>query len=49
MTEKAISRWKTRRGTPDISLLIPLSEALGVSVSKILKGEEDKKRIKLFL
>ena len=26
VTEKAISRWETGRGTPDISLLIPLSE-----------------------
>ena len=43
VTEKAISRWETGRGTPDISLLIPLSEALGVSVSEILKGKEDKK------
>ena len=26
ITEKAISRWETARGTPDISLLIPLSK-----------------------
>lgn len=26
VTEKAISRWETGRGTPDISLLIPLSK-----------------------
>ncbi len=43
VTEKAISRWETGRGTPDISLLIPLSEELGISVSEILKGKEDKK------
>ena len=43
VTEKAISRWETGRGTPDISLLVPLSEELGVSVSEILKGKEDKK------
>lgn len=43
VTEKAISRWETGRGTPDISLLVPLSEELGVSVSEILKGREDKK------
>lgn len=40
VTEKAISRWETGRGTPDISLLIPLSKALGVSVSELLNGEE---------
>ncbi len=39
VTEKAISRWETGRGTPDISLLIPLSEALDVSVLEILNGE----------
>lgn len=43
VTEKAISRWETSRGTPDISLLLPLSKELDVSVSEILSGEEDKK------
>ena len=43
VTEKAISRWETGRGTPDISLLIPLSNKLGISVSELLKGKEDKK------
>lgn len=33
VTEKAISRWETGRGTPDISLLLPLSKALNVDVS----------------
>ena len=36
VTEKAISRWETGRGTPDISLLIPLSKELKI-VRKILK------------
>ncbi len=39
VTEKAISRWETGRGTPDISLLIPLSESLNVSVLELLNGE----------
>lgn len=43
VTEKAISRWETSRGTPDISLLIPLSEELGITVSELLKGKIDKK------
>ena len=42
VTEKAVSRWETGRGTPDISLLIPLSKVLDVSVSEILNGEESK-------
>lgn len=42
VTEKAISRWETGRGTPDISLLIPLSEELNIEVSELLNGEENK-------
>ena len=42
VTEKAISRWETGRGTPDISLLIPLSKTLGISVGELLNGKEDK-------
>lgn len=49
VTEKAISRWETGRGTPDISLLVPLSEELGISVSEILKGKEDRKEEKNIL
>lgn len=43
VTEKAISRWETGRGTPDISLLIPLSKELNIDVSELLNGEENKK------
>ena len=39
VTEKAVSKWETGRGMPDISLLIPISEALGVKVSELLNGE----------
>lgn len=46
VTEKAISRWETGRGTPDISLLVPLSEELNVSVSELLKGKENEKEDK---
>ena len=35
---KAVSKWETGRGLPDISLLGPLGEALGVSVSELLSG-----------
>ena len=45
ITEKAISRWETARGTPDISLLIPLSKELNIEVSELLNGEENKKEI----
>ena len=39
VTDKAVSRWETGKGLPDISLLRPLSEALGVSVNELLSGE----------
>jgi len=44
VTEKAISRWETGRGTPDISLLIPLAKELKIDVSELLNGEEAKKK-----
>lgn len=42
VTEKAVSRWETKRGTPDISLLVPLSNELGVSLSELLNGKVNK-------
>lgn len=45
VTEKAVSRWETGRGTPDISLLIPLSKALNVDVAEILNGEDNESNI----
>ncbi len=38
-TDKAISRWETGRGIPEVSMLIPLSKTLGVSVNELLMGE----------
>ena len=37
---KAVSKWETGRGYPDISLLGPLAEALGISVIELLSGED---------
>ena len=39
VTDKAISKWETGRGMPDISLLQPLAEELQVSLSELLNGE----------
>jgi len=39
ISEKTVSKWETNRGLPDISLLEPLSSALGVSVSELLSGK----------
>lgn len=45
VTEKAVSRWETGRGIPDISLLIPLAKALNVDVAEILNGEDNESNI----
>ena len=38
-TDKAISRWETGKGVPEVSLLMPLSKALDISVNELLSGE----------
>ena len=40
ITNKAVSKWETGDGMPDIQLLKPLSTELGVTVDEILNGEE---------
>ena len=39
VTDKAVSKWETGRGLPDISLVEPLANALGVSVAELLTGD----------
>ena len=39
VSDKAISKWETGRGYPDISLIEPLAEALGVSIIELFSGE----------
>lgn len=43
VTDKAVSKWETGRSAPDISLLVSLSEILGVTVIEILNGEKIEK------
>ena len=43
ITNKAVSKWETGDGMPDIQLLKPLSTELGVTVDEILNGEETAK------
>ena len=40
VTDRAISKWETGRGTPDITFLIPLSKELGVTLLELLSGEK---------
>ena len=37
---KAVSKWETGQGFPDISLLEPLAQALDISVIELLSGED---------
>lgn len=37
---KAVSKWETGRGYPDITLIEPLAAALGVSVIELFSGED---------
>ena len=36
---KAVSKWETAKGLPDITLIEPLSKALGVSVMELMSGD----------
>ncbi|MGN1202437.1 MAG: helix-turn-helix domain-containing protein [Eubacterium sp.] len=38
VSSKAVSKWETAKGLPDISLIEPLAEALGVSVTELMTG-----------
>ena len=39
VSSKAVSKWETAKGLPDITLIEPLSQALGVSVMELMSGE----------
>ena len=40
VSSKTVSKWETAKGLPDISLLQPLAEALGISVLELMNGEQ---------
>ena len=39
VSSKTISKWETAKGLPDITLLQPLAQALGISVIELMNGE----------
>ena len=39
VTDKAVSKWETGKGLPDISLIEALSKTLGVSVMELMSGQ----------
>ena len=42
VTDRAISKWENGRGMPDVSLMRPLCEILGITVTELLNGERTK-------
>ena len=40
VSSKTISKWETAKGLPDIALLQPLAQALGISVIELMNGEQ---------
>ena len=40
VSSKTVSKWETARGLPDITLLQPLAQALGISVMELMSGEQ---------
>ena len=39
VSSKTISKWETAKGLPDINLLQPLAQALGISLIELMNGE----------
>lgn len=39
VSDKAISKWETGRGYPDITLIEPIAKALNISVMELLSGD----------
>ena len=39
VTDKAVSKWETGKGFPDVKLLEPLAQLLGVSLVELIQGE----------
>ena len=48
VSAKAVSKWETGKGFPDISLLEPLAKALDISVIELLSGEDIRNRNRAF-
>lgn len=39
ISDKTISKWETGKGMPEVSLMMPLCEALHINVNELLSGE----------
>lgn len=47
VSEKTISKWDTAKGYPDVTMLEPLAEVLGISVIELLAGNDVTKSWKM--
>lgn len=48
ISDKTVSKWETGKGYPDITLLEPLAESLGVSVVELFSGNDITNRNRSF-
>ena len=39
ISDKTVSKWETGNGMPDVTLMLPLCNILGISVNELLSGE----------
>ncbi len=39
ISDKTVSKWKCGKGLPEVSLMLPLCETLGITVNELLTGE----------
>lgn len=40
ISDRTVSKWETGKGMPDVSLMMPLCEILGINVNELLSGEK---------
>ena len=38
VSDKTVSKWETAKGYPDITLLEPIAETFGISVTELISG-----------
>ena len=44
VTDRAISKWENGRGMPDLSLMKPLCDELGITINELISGEKIAKK-----
>lgn len=40
VSDKTVSKWERDNSMPNVSLLIPIADVLGITVTELLKGEK---------